>query len=275
MKRTVIVGVLVFAWAMAGRSASAATVIQACYNTTTGDVRIVKSASECTSAEQAISWNAAGPPGPKGATGATGPAGPAGPTGATGAAGPAGATGATGPAGPAGAKGATGAAGPAGHAGATGPAGVTGPAGPAGPTGATGAGGPIGPAGATGATGATGPQGPSGPTGAPGATGATGPQGPSGTTGIFGSNNVGFFEAEGGGASCTLGSITLNAAVSYPDNYLPADGRLLQIAQYTAVFSLLGINYGGDGMTTFALPNLKSAAPNNTQYLICVSGVFP
>jgi microcystin-dependent protein len=38
---------------------------------------------------------------------------------------------------------------------------------------------------------------------------------------------------------------------------------------------LIGINYGGDGETTFALPNLKSAAPNNTIYLICVTGIFP
>jgi len=78
-----------------------------------------------------------------------------------------------------------------------------------------------------------------------------------------------------GGATCTLGSLMLSAAVVYPTNYLPADGRSLLISDNTALFSLMGVNYGGNGSTTFALPNLTAAAPNDTQYLICVSGVFP
>jgi microcystin-dependent protein len=67
----------------------------------------------------------------------------------------------------------------------------------------------------------------------------------------------------------------LNAATEYPDNYLPADGRLLPINQYVAVVSLIGTNYGGNGINNFALPNLKTAAPNDTIYLICVNGIFP
>ena len=39
------------------------------------------------------------------------------------------------------------------------------------------------------------------------------------------------------------------------------DGQLLQIAQNTALFSLLGTTYGGDGRVTFGLPNLQSRAP--------------
>jgi microcystin-dependent protein len=74
---------------------------------------------------------------------------------------------------------------------------------------------------------------------------------------------------------CTIGSILLDASVSYPQNYLPADGRILDISADTALFSVIGINYGGDGHTNFALPDLRSAAPNNTQYLICAFGVFP
>lgn len=42
-----------------------------------------------------------------------------------------------------------------------------------------------------------------------------------------------------------------------PRSWLPADGRLLPIASYTALFSLFGTFYGGDGRTTFALPNLN------------------
>jgi microcystin-dependent protein len=64
----------------------------------------------------------------------------------------------------------------------------------------------------------------------------------------------------------------LNAAVSYPSNYLPADGSPVLRAQYSALFSVIGTNYGaGDGITTFNLPNLTAAAPNNTLYLICVN----
>jgi len=38
-------------------------------------------------------------------------------------------------------------------------------------------------------------------------------------------------------------------------------GQILQISTNIALFSLLGTNYGGDGVTTFALPDLKSAVP--------------
>ncbi len=39
------------------------------------------------------------------------------------------------------------------------------------------------------------------------------------------------------------------------------NGQLLSIAQNTALFSLLGTTYGGDGITTFALPNLQGRLP--------------
>ena len=42
-----------------------------------------------------------------------------------------------------------------------------------------------------------------------------------------------------------------------PRGWAFCDGQLLSIAQNTALFSLLGTTYGGDGRTTFALPNLK------------------
>jgi microcystin-dependent protein len=51
-----------------------------------------------------------------------------------------------------------------------------------------------------------------------------------------------------------------------PFNFAPkgwafCDGQLLSIAQNTALFSLLGTTYGGDGRTNFALPNLQGCAP--------------
>ena len=46
-----------------------------------------------------------------------------------------------------------------------------------------------------------------------------------------------------------------------PRGYAFCNGQLLPIAQNTALFSLLGTNYGGDGRTTFGLPNLQGRAP--------------
>ena len=42
-----------------------------------------------------------------------------------------------------------------------------------------------------------------------------------------------------------------------PRGWLPADGRLLHLQSYTALYSLLGVSYGGDGQNTFGLPDLR------------------
>jgi microcystin-dependent protein len=59
------------------------------------------------------------------------------------------------------------------------------------------------------------------------------------------------------------------------DNTIPANGQLLSINQFTALFSLYGTKYGGNGTTNFAVPNLKQAAPDGLTYAICLAGVFP
>jgi microcystin-dependent protein len=46
-----------------------------------------------------------------------------------------------------------------------------------------------------------------------------------------------------------------------PVGWALCNGQLLSIAQNTALFSLLGTTYGGDGISTFALPNLQGRAP--------------
>lgn len=46
-----------------------------------------------------------------------------------------------------------------------------------------------------------------------------------------------------------------------PRGFAPADGQILSIAQNTALFALYGTTYGGDGRTTFALPDLRSRVP--------------
>ncbi|WP_459984785.1 phage tail protein [Nocardioides sp. AN3] len=122
-----------------------------------------------------------------------------------------------------------------------------------------------------GATGASGVPGSPGPSGEPGAPGPSGPPGPAGTT-AFGTGT----DWSGGGSQgsdCILGQITLSAN-SFAIG-TPARGQILSIAQNTALFSLLGTNYGGDGVTTFALPDLRSAAPNKMVYGICTQGIYP
>jgi len=58
----------------------------------------------------------------------------------------------------------------------------------------------------------------------------------------------------------------------FPFNFAPrgwafCSGQLLPISQNTALFSLLGTQYGGDGKSNFALPNLQGAsAMHTTQY---------
>ena len=46
-----------------------------------------------------------------------------------------------------------------------------------------------------------------------------------------------------------------------PKGWAQCDGQLLPISQNTALFSLLGTTFGGDGRSTFALPNLQGSAP--------------
>ncbi|WP_087492048.1 MULTISPECIES: phage tail protein [unclassified Winogradskyella] len=58
-----------------------------------------------------------------------------------------------------------------------------------------------------------------------------------------------------------LGDIKLTGVNFDQRDWLSCDGRLLPIAQNTALFSLLGTTYGGDGQTTFALPDLRGRVP--------------
>ena len=176
---------------MAAISASATTVIHACYMKTTGSIRLVPAVTDCHSNEQAVSWNEEGPAGPPG------PPGPAGPKG---------------PAGPAGAPGAT-----------TVPANLA------------------------------------------ALSAALSTNGGVALTGNTRFKYIG---------TCMIGDIVLSVN-GYGAGALPADGRLLPISQYTAVFSVMGTNFGGNGTTNFALPDLRKFAPQGLQYSICVQGIFP
>ena len=58
-----------------------------------------------------------------------------------------------------------------------------------------------------------------------------------------------------------LGEIILFAGNFAPRNTAYCNGQLLSISQNQALFSLLGTTYGGDGRTSFALPDLRGRAP--------------
>jgi microcystin-dependent protein len=58
-----------------------------------------------------------------------------------------------------------------------------------------------------------------------------------------------------------IGEIFMFAGNFAPVGWAFCDGRLLAIAENTALFSLLGTTYGGDGETTFGLPDLRGRAP--------------
>jgi microcystin-dependent protein len=60
-----------------------------------------------------------------------------------------------------------------------------------------------------------------------------------------------------------LGQITVFPYTFPPNGWADCAGQLLPIRQYTALFSLLGVNYGGDGRSTFGLPDLQGRVPVN------------
>lgn len=58
-----------------------------------------------------------------------------------------------------------------------------------------------------------------------------------------------------------LGEIRMFAGNFAPRGWAFCDGQILPISQNTALYALLGTIYGGDGRTTFALPNLQGRVP--------------
>ena len=60
-----------------------------------------------------------------------------------------------------------------------------------------------------------------------------------------------------------IGEIKIFGFNFAPQNYFSCSGQILSIRQYTALFSLLGTTYGGDGVNTFALPDLRGRTPIN------------
>jgi microcystin-dependent protein len=75
----------------------------------------------------------------------------------------------------------------------------------------------------------------------------------------------------------TLGEIDI-----FPFNHCPAKwaecvGQTLKIADYAELFTLLGTKFGGDGITTFGLPDMRCASlfDSKMKYFIALHGYFP
>lgn len=60
-----------------------------------------------------------------------------------------------------------------------------------------------------------------------------------------------------------IGQILLFAGTFAPKGFALCNGQLMSIAQNQALFSILGTTYGGDGVRTFALPDLRGRVPTS------------
>lgn len=60
-----------------------------------------------------------------------------------------------------------------------------------------------------------------------------------------------------------IGEVEMFAGNFAPSGYAFCNGQLLAISSNTALFSILGTMYGGDGRTTFGLPDLRGRVPNH------------
>jgi microcystin-dependent protein len=73
-----------------------------------------------------------------------------------------------------------------------------------------------------------------------------------------------------------IGDIQLFAYNFVPMGWLLCNGAVLQIMQNQALFSLISNKFGGNGSTTFALPNMTNDSPiAGMKYYMCVSGIYP
>jgi len=76
-----------------------------------------------------------------------------------------------------------------------------------------------------------------------------------------------------------LGEIFIMPGSYCPQGATEADGKLLPIATFQALYTILGTSYGGDGATNFAVPDLRpprdSSRPSGLRYCIALVGDYP
>ena len=72
-----------------------------------------------------------------------------------------------------------------------------------------------------------------------------------------------------------VGEIRLAGFEDIPDGWTACDGQLLKIRDHRALFDVIGTTYGGDGRTTFALPDLRGRVavhPDGAQFALGTAG---
>lgn len=116
-------------------------------------------------------------------------------------------------------------------------------------------------------------QGPQGPPGPPGKDGAPDPAATAFISN-FGSG-AGTTHQNSASEDCMLSQVILLAGSVLPKELVPAHGQAIPLNTNLPLFSLLGTVYGGDGTTTFQLPDMRAIEPNNMTYAICVAGRYP
>ena len=72
---------------------------------------------------------------------------------------------------------------------------------------------------------------------------------------------LGSFVYQSNAQDAMLGEVKLFAGTFTPRGWAFCEGQLLQVSEYSALFSIIGTTYGGDGRSTFALPYLRGAVP--------------
>jgi len=73
-----------------------------------------------------------------------------------------------------------------------------------------------------------------------------------------------------------IGTIQLFPYSYAPKGWMRCEGQLMKITEYSALYSLLGTRFGGDGTTTFGLPNMKGKEPvPDVSYCIATEGIYP
>ncbi len=74
----------------------------------------------------------------------------------------------------------------------------------------------------------------------------------------------------------TLGEMVLFAGNFAPRGWLLAEGQTLSITNNQSLFAILGTFYGGDGRTTFGLPDMRCFDGDpGPRWIIAISGIFP
>ncbi|TXK76805.1 phage tail protein [Paenibacillus sp. N3.4] len=78
------------------------------------------------------------------------------------------------------------------------------------------------------------------------------------------------------GPETQIGNITILPYNFQPVGFIKCDGRLLNISDYEILYTLIGTQYGGNGQTTFAIPDLRGDSPTPmVDYYIATEGIYP